>query len=218
MEHSGSRAKQLGELVGGGIKPLAESRKSIEKRAAIIRAAIAIINAKSYALATMTEIAASLDLRDATLYYYFSNKQALAFACHVQSFEQFEAFIIVAEADGMNGQARLEGFIRQMLHDANVNGQQLYFGDYAYLNAAQRTMITTRAAQLTSKLEQFIKDGVSDGSIVACESGLVVNLVLGMLIWLAKWAPAVSELTVGRLMSAIELVTFKGLSPSFHEP
>jgi hypothetical protein len=55
-------------------------------------AAIEIINVKGYALATMTEIAAALDLRDAALYYYFPNKQALVFACHQRSLERFEAY------------------------------------------------------------------------------------------------------------------------------
>jgi hypothetical protein len=53
-------------------KPISQSRKSAQKREAIVRAAIEIINAKSYALATMSEIAAALDLRDATLYLHLS--------------------------------------------------------------------------------------------------------------------------------------------------
>ena len=59
-------------------KPQASSAKSAQKRERIIRAATLIINEKSFALATMTEIAAALELRDATLYYYFPNKQAPA--------------------------------------------------------------------------------------------------------------------------------------------
>jgi len=70
--------------------PRSKSRKSAGKRDAIIQAAIEIINAKSFALATMTEIAASLDLSDAALYYYFPTKQALAYAAHVRSLERFE--------------------------------------------------------------------------------------------------------------------------------
>lgn len=206
-------AGQSGGLVGGGAtKPLADSRKSVKKRAAIIRAAIEIINAKSYALATMSEIAASLALRDATLYYYFPSKQALAFACHVQSLERFDAFIAATAESDKTGRARLEGFVRRMLEDADVHGPQLYFGDYSYLDVDQRGIIAVWAERLTTQLEQFIKDGVADGSIVPCESALVVNLILGMLIWLAKWAPAVDGITVDRLMGAIGLVAFDGLS------
>lgn len=212
MEQRESTAELRTGSLGRGDKPLADSRKSVKKRAAIIRAAIEIINAKSYALATMTEIAGSLDLRDATLYYYFPNKQALAFACHVESLTRFEAFIAKAGGDVATGRERLQDFIRRMLEDANAHGQQLYFGDYSYLAADQRAIIGTWAARLTSQLEQFIKDGVADRSIVPCESGLIVNLVLGMLIWLAKWAPGVNELTVDRLMSAIEVVAFQGLA------
>jgi hypothetical protein len=38
-----------------------------------------------------------------------------------------------------------------------------------------------------------------------------VELLLGMLIWLGKWVPSVSGLTLDRLMSAIEVVAFEGL-------
>jgi TetR/AcrR family transcriptional regulator len=65
------------------------SRRSAGKRDAIVRAATEIINAKGFALAKMTEIAAALNLRDATLYYYFPNELALAYACHRSSLQRF---------------------------------------------------------------------------------------------------------------------------------
>ena len=47
-----------------------------------------------------------------------------------------------------------------------------------------------------------------------CEPELVVELLLGMLIWLGKWVPGVSGLTIDRLMSAIEVFGFAGLDHS----
>ena len=82
-------------------KPLPPARKpkSDKKRLAIIHAAIEVINVKSYALATMNEIAASLDLRDAALYYYFESKQALAYACQIHSLEIFDRLLHEADAN-----------------------------------------------------------------------------------------------------------------------
>jgi hypothetical protein len=57
----------------------------------------------------------------------------------------------------------------------------------------------------------MIKDGMGDGSITPCESSLVVQLLLGMLIWLAKWVPTVEGVTVDRLMAAIGVVGLQGL-------
>ena len=192
-------------------KPLASSRKSAAKRDAILRAAIKIINAKSFALATMTEIAASLDLRDASLYYYFPSKQALVYACHVRSLERFESLLEASAAVGGTGAAKLKRFLHGMIDDFDRNGPQLYFGDHSYLEADQRAEITAWAARLTTMLEQFLKDGIDDGSVVPCETRLVVQLLLGMLIWLAKWVPAVDGLTVDRLMTAISVLSLQGL-------
>ena len=194
-----------------GLKPFARSRKSVAKRDAILRAAIEIINAKSFALATMTEIAASLDLRDASLYYYFSSKQALVYACHVRSLERFEALLDASNAAGGTGGTKLKRFLHNMIDDSDRNGPQLYFGDHSYLEVHQRDEIEAWAARLTSMLEQFIKDGVEDGSVNRCETHLVVQLLLGMLIWLAKWVPAVDGLTVDRLMAAISAFSLEGL-------
>ena len=199
-------------IFADGLKPLATSRKSAAKRDAILRAAIEIINAKSFALATMTEIAASLGLRDGSLYYYYPSKQALVFACHVRSLERFENLLIVSSEAGGTGAGRLKHFLHSMIDDSDRNGPQLYFGDHSYLEADQRAAITAWAARLTNLLEQFLKDGINDGSIVPCETQLIVQLLLGMLIWLAKWVPAIDGLTADRLMTAIGACSLNGLA------
>ena len=194
-------------------KGLAHSRKSAKKRDAILRAAIEIINAKSFALATMTEIASTLDVRDTALYYYFPNKQALVYACHVRSLERFEHLLTEADQAGGTGSAKLERFFRDLLLDSARNGPQLYFGDHSYLDEDQRQMIDAWGDRLKGLLERFLHDGMSDGSIVQCEAALVVQLLLGMLIWLGKWVPSVEDITVDRLMAAIGLVSLQGLEP-----
>ena len=192
-------------------KRVSQSRKSVGMRNTIVRVAIEIINAKSYALATMTGIAAALDLKDAALYHYFPNKQALAYACHRHSLERFESLLHATDEAGGTGEEKLRHFIRGMLVDSAQNGPQLYFGDYSYLDAAQRRAISMWAAKLRNLIIKFLKEGMADGSVVQCEPELVVQLMLGMLIWLAKWVPAVDGLTVDRLMSAIDASMFRGL-------
>ncbi|WP_081477054.1 TetR/AcrR family transcriptional regulator [Sphingomonas sp. PAMC 26605] len=192
-------------------KPLARGRKSAKKRETIVRAAIEIINEKSFALATMSDIAASIDLRDATLYYYFPNKQTLVYECHVRSLARFERLIVDAAAFEGPGMARIKQFVRTLIDDSFQNGPQLYFGDYSYLEPIHRDNIAKWAIRLRDMLEDILRQGMADGSIVQCETGLVVQLILGMLIWLAKWASDVHKLTPDRLMAAIEAFSFHGL-------
>lgn len=188
------------------------SHKTAKRRAAIMRAAVTIINARSYALATMAEIAASLELRDAALYYYFPSKQALAHACHLRSLTLFEQLLAEADRQSTTGFGKVRHFIRGMLEDADVNGPQLYFGDYSYLPEAERAGVAEWADRLTAMLEQFLVDGIEDGSVVPCEPHVVVQLLLGMLIWLAKWVPGIPDMTVERLMDAIRVASLDGLS------
>lgn len=194
------------------VRPLAQSRKSEQKREAILRAAIKIINAKGFAAATMTEIGAALGLRDAALYYYFPNKQTLAFAGHQRSLERFEAILARVEAGGGTGLCRLRRFLKAVLNDGVENGPQLYFGDHSYLEAAQQDAIEGWTARLRLRLELFLEDGVADGTIAPCEPALVVQLLVGMLIWLTKWTPGTPGLTNERLLEAIETTALQGLA------
>lgn len=207
-----NEAQALSPAIDGDGKALASSDKSRKKREAIIRAAIEIINEKSYALATMTDIAASLDLRDATLYYYYPSKQSLAFACLCHSLDRFDRFLAEAESKVQSGAAKLETVIQSFLVDSDREGPLLYFGDYSYLASEQRDQIAQRASGLTERLEQILKEGIADGSIAPCETALVVNLLLGMIIWLGKWTPSIEHLTVDRLMEAIKAFSFAGLA------
>ncbi|MDR6626248.1 AcrR family transcriptional regulator [Caulobacter segnis] len=184
----------------------------MKKREAILRAAIEIINAKGFAAATMTDIAAALDLRDAALYYYFPNKQALAFAGHHQSLDRFEAILLAVDAAGGTGLCKLRRILRAVLDDGVDNGPQLYFGDNSYLDAAQREAIETRTAELRKTLERFLEEGVADGTIAPCEPPLVVQLLVGMLIWLVKWTPQTPGLTNERLLEALEATALRGLA------
>ncbi|MGH8254698.1 MAG: TetR/AcrR family transcriptional regulator [Steroidobacteraceae bacterium] len=199
-------------------KLLSQSRKSAHKREAIIRAAIEVVNTKSYALATMADIAAALDLRDATLYHYFPDKRALAYACHRRSLERVERLLHATDHAGGTGAERLRHFIHSMLVDSAKHGPLFYLGDYSYLDGPQRNAVEAWVERLTNVLVKFLRRGMSDGSVVQCEPELVVQLLLGMLIWLGKWAPTIDGLTVERLMSAIDAFSFRGIDrglPSF---
>ena len=137
-------------------KPRARGHKSASKRLAIMRAAITIINAKSFALATMTEIAASLDLRDATLYYYFPNKQARVYDCHVDSLDRFERLLARADEAGGSGIDKLRRFLLMFLEDSQINGPQLYLGDYSYLEDVQRQRIADWAYLFNNRVKSLI--------------------------------------------------------------
>lgn len=193
------------------LRPSARGRKSAKKRDEIIRVATEVINDKTFAQATMSDIAARLDLRDATLYYYFPNKQALAYECHVRSLERFDALLSDAHGKTVPGIEKLRALIRGLIDESVRNGPQLYFGDYSYLEPFQQEAIASTAKRMTATLEAFVQEGMADGSIVDCDPQLVVQLLLGMLIWLARWTTEIQGLTADRLMNAIDAFSFHGL-------
>ena len=197
-------------------RPQATGPKSTARRIEIIRTAIGIINARSYELATMREIAAALDLRDATLYYYYPSKQALAYAAHIYSLERFERTLELSLSGPGTGLERLRRWLLNFLEESDEEGPQLYFGEHSYLDEDQRGHIDEWADRLTGIIGAVVQDGIDDGSIRQCEVGLVVQLLLGMLIWLAKWTPSIENLTPARLMQAIGDLAIAGLDGRNH--
>ncbi len=206
------------KLQRGEKKVVSTSRKSDKRRVEIIRVAIEIINTRSFAQATMVDIAAALGLRDATLYHYFHDKRTLAYACHRSSLERAQKLLNAAEQSGETGSEMIRHFIRAMLVDSAEHGALLYLGDYSYLDSAQRKAIRQWTDRLRAILVNMIKLGMRDGSIVDCEPELIVQLLLGMLIWLGKWVPSISGITVDRLMHAIETFCFQGLDHDLSTP
>ncbi len=192
-------------------KIVSSSRKSDKRRGEIMRVAIEIINAKSFAQATMSDIAAALDLRDATLYHYFHDKRTLAYACCRASLERAQRLLEAADCSEGRGADKLRHFFRMLLMDSSENGALLYLGDISYLDSTQRRAIRQWIDRLRAVLVKFLTEGMADGSIVKCEPELVVQLFLGMLIWLGKWVPSIPGLTLDRLMSAIEAFSFQGM-------
>jgi Tetracyclin repressor-like, C-terminal domain len=77
------------------------------------------------------------------------------------------------------------------------------------LDAPQRKAIATWAEKLQETLVRFLKEGMADGSVIQCEPEFVTQLLLGMLIWLAKWAPNIDGMTVDRLRTPSMLSVFR---------
>ena len=124
---------------------------------------------------------------------------------------RFEKLLRTTGLETGTGAEKLRHLIRGMLVDSSKHGPQLYFGDYSYLDAPQRKSISAWAGRLKDGVVKLVNEGMADGSIVQCEPELVVQLMLGMLIWLAKWVPDIEGMTVDRLMNAIDAFCFRGL-------
>ena len=127
------------------------------------------------------------------------------------SLERFERTLELSLASPGTGLARLRFWLASFLEESNEHGPQLYFGEHSYFDEDQRREIDEWAGRFSKIVSTIVEDGIDDGSIRRCEVRLGVQLLLSMLIWLAKWTLAVDDLTPVRLMQAIEVLTFAGL-------
>jgi len=78
-----------------------------ESKSAIVAAAIAVLNRKGASRMTLAAVAVRVGLSAPTIQYYFSKKEDLAAACHMQGLERLGEFLSIAESS-TTGRARLE--------------------------------------------------------------------------------------------------------------
>jgi AcrR family transcriptional regulator len=83
-----------------------------ESKSAIVAAAIAVLNRKGASRMTLAAVAVRVGLSAPTIQYYFSKKEDLAAACHMQGLERLGEFLSIAES-ATTGRARLELFLSQ---------------------------------------------------------------------------------------------------------
>ncbi len=73
------------------------------KREALLRAAVSAFNRRGFAQTSLEEIAQSLGVTKAALYYYFPTKSALVAACFERAMRVANDSLTAAKRDGSNG-------------------------------------------------------------------------------------------------------------------
>ncbi len=127
----GGRPRRAAVPAGAAPGPDAFDRRSQHrhKRLALLNQAARVINERGYATASLEEVAHTLGISKAAVYYYFRNKQEILFECYQMSFDIWDAALAEARERGRNGRERVEIY--------NVtNGER--FATYAIAGAPGR--------------------------------------------------------------------------------
>ena len=99
-----------GEAAGRSAPTRRRTQRFRSRQAAIVRAAVTLINTKGVRGATLAEVAARLGIGPTAVMYYFASKEELAAACFREALDLYEALISEAER-GETPQDRLRLFV-----------------------------------------------------------------------------------------------------------
>jgi AcrR family transcriptional regulator len=200
-----------------GTVPAVSGGGNARRRSAeIVDAAARVFAERGYHGATTQDIADVLGIRQASLYYYFSSKEA---ALELVCSHGVEAFVAtgqaIAKGPGTAGE-RLAGLIRA--HIAPL----LDRNDYVKVFLTQRQFLPTasrrRVGQWSRDLEAIFQDVVRDGIAkrefrADADPRLVTLAILGMANWVSHWYGG-EKVSVERIGNEFVVLILSGLAAS----
>ena len=185
------------------------------KREALLRAAVSAFNRRGFSQTSLDEIAESLGVTKAALYYYFPTKSALVAACFERAMKVANDSLAVAKRDGRSGREKLILMLRRYLKTmiGELNELLLLTEEHA-LTASDRNKLIELRDAFEHELRNLVKDGIRDGSIVPCDPKLAIFVILGAIHWVPKWFTLQGPWTDAQVAAAVSEMLDRMLSSS----
>lgn len=184
------------------------------KRRAVLREAAASFNRIGFHATTLDEIAKRLGVTKAALYHYYPSKNALLKASFEDvmsgAFENLES----AKAVGSNGRERLKlvfvGYLQQLIDALTV---AVVVMEDSSLTPEERQIVHATRDRFERALRELVEEGIADGSIIPCDSKLVVLAMLGAVNWVPRWFHQNGDWSVEQLAQAMSDLLERAISP-----
>ena len=182
------------------------------RKLALAEAAIRAFNRHGYHATSMDKIAAELGLTKGTLYHYYKSKTDLLYDCWLLGIEDGKQMAENAAAGGGRGVEKLERFLRLQFQTlAGSAGSSWLIPDFSALPDAQKADIRKKSRAVDAMVQQFIAEGVADGSIVATEPKIAEFFLIGALNWLPRWFSPEGRITSDELATIFIRIVLDGL-------
>ncbi len=158
------------------------------KRAALLREAGRAFSAQGYHDTSLDDVAKTLGVTKAALYYYVKNKQEILFECHMQAQDLGETALQYSEQNGRNGREKILLLAQKYIElITGEMGSFAVLGEFDALDAENRTIIARRRDKFDRHFRRLVSDGIADGSIRSVDPKLTVFFFMGAINWMTRW-------------------------------
>jgi len=156
------------------------------KRRAVIFAAGAAFRRRGYHNASMVEIARSLELSKAALYYYVKSKEEILYECHIMVYDAMDICVKSIKGQGKTGLEKLQILYGEFAQLLTRDGLAL-LADVDSLKGDFQTEVLARRGKIERAVTRLVKMGMKDGSIKKADPKVTVFFLMGALNWLNVW-------------------------------
>jgi AcrR family transcriptional regulator len=154
----------------------------------VLAAASRQFNRNGIEATSIDAIAGALGVSKGVLYHYVTDKSDLVVRCYERAFDIYDQFVQVARREGGNGleRALINAHLNIQAHVTSLSPLMPQPG-FGAVPDARRTALLERGRRENRAVSDFLREGAADGSLVACEAGLVAHISAGAFGWIPKW-------------------------------
>lgn len=166
--------------------PFDRERQYSAKRRAVILSAASAFRRRGYHNTSMVDIAKTLGLTKAALYYYVKNKEEILYESHIMAYNSMDDVLKEKCADNQTSLEALEKTFRAFVNLLTQSGVSL-LTDVDSLSGDWQSDVLARRSKIERRVVRLVKDGQADGSIREGDARLHVFFFMGALNWLNAW-------------------------------
>lgn len=184
------------------------------KRKAILQRAAALFSERSYAGASMADIAEACGSSKALLYHYYENKEALLFDILHAHFVSMEEIVAEADRPGLEPHQRLRALIGALLvaYEGADATHRVQINDLGNLPEARQQALKDFERRLVARFATAIAD-VSPGLKNARSLIKPVTMSLfGMLNWSYLWFKPAGPMSRAQYADLVTQIMTEGIS------
>ena len=162
------------------------------KRDDILNTAAACFATKSYAAASMNDIAAASGTSKARLYHYYGAKEAILFDLLERYTQRLLSLIGQVEATAqrrsLDDRAALHELVRSFLaeYETSATRHVALLNDTTFLATVQRELILNRQRDVVSAVTRFLRRAYPE-RVTAINQTAVAMMLFGMINWTFTW-------------------------------
>jgi AcrR family transcriptional regulator len=178
------------------------------KRGALLREAGRAFSLRGYHNTSLEDVAKTLDVTKAALYYYVKNKQEILFECHMMSLDFGDEAMKYCES-GKTGLEKIllliDKYVRTITSEM---GSFAVLGEYDALEPQNKAIISKRRDKFDRGFRKLISEGIADGTVRAVDPKLTVFFFMGSINWMTRWftpeGPRTGEQIARQLVDLVE--------------
>lgn len=158
------------------------------KREAVLQIAVRLFLERGFWRTSLTDVAAKLNITKPALYHYFHNKEEIYLECYRRGISLIQESLELLQRHAGSGLEKLTAFIyNYAVVIASDFGRCVVRQDDRELSARARTEVRSYKRQVDRSIRAFIEEGVSDGTIRACNVKLAAFSIAGAVNSMALW-------------------------------